>query len=221
METNKPKLNFLDRFYSFLVRHREQTITVFKILYLILAAFLFIASRSTYIGDEQAIVNYERALLSGKLAIVMYIFTTLPGIFKRFGIRHKLLSLLMIYRRYIGITMYMLVLIHFWVVKGVGILFRALPLFPLVLFQAMGAIAATLLLFLFITSNDFMLSKLKVWWYRIHKLTYIAVWFIFLHVALQRLSIWTVLIGLTAVAQISSHLYGRLHKSTLPNIQPQ
>lgn len=223
MDTNhpKPRQKFLDKFYTFFIRHREHTITAFKILYLILVVFLFVGGRATLLRDESAIEYYNLALTSGKAAIVVYILTTIPGIAKRFGLRHKLISLLMIYRRYLGITMYMLVLIHFWIVKGVTVFFHRILVLPPPLFQVMGATAAFLLFFLFVTSNDIALGKLKIWWYRLHKLTYIAVWFIFLHVALQRFSIWTVLIGITAIVQISSHLYGRLHKSRLPNIQPQ
>lgn len=211
----------MDKFYSFFIRRREHTITGFKILYILLFAVLLLGTRATYLRDEAAISYYALALNSGRAAIIVYILTTIPGISKRFGIRHKLISLLMIFRRYIGITMYLLALYHFWIVKGVGVLFHALPLFPIVLFQSMGVTAATLLFLLFATSNDVMLSKLKVWWYRIHELTYVAVWFIFLHVALQRISIWTILIGLTAIAQVSSHLYNKFHKSKLPNLQPQ
>lgn len=214
----KPQLKFLDKFYTFFIRHREQTISAFKIIYLLLIVILVVATQSTYLRQDTAITFYNLALTSGKAAIVVYIFTIIPGVAKRFGIRHKLISLLMIFRRYIGITMYMLVIFHFWIVKGVGVIFHGLSLFPIPLFVAMGATAATLLFFLFITSNDVMLSKLKIWWYRIHKLTYVAVWFIFLHVALQRISVWTVLIGLTAFVLLSSHVYSRIHKSRLPNL---
>src|SRR3989338_4502629 len=141
----------LDNLYTFFIRRREQTITAFKILYVLITVVLLLGSYASYTRDESAITYYTLALNSGRAAILVYILTTIPGIFKRFGIRHKLISLLMIFRRYIGITMYLLVLYHFWIVKGVGVLFHALPLFPVVLFQAMGAIAVTLLFLLFVT----------------------------------------------------------------------
>jgi hypothetical protein len=44
-------------------------------------------------------------------------------------------------------------------------------------------------------------------------LTYIIIVFIFLHVALQRVSVWSILIGATLLAQASSHVVAFMRKS--------
>lgn len=200
----------MDFLFSQAVKYREKIITGFKIFYFILLTLLFVGGRSIYYIDNNFQNFYYLGVWLGRLGLLFYILTTLPGISRRFGFKYKLFALLHIFRRYIGISMYLSVSIHFWFVRGIPWFIKGFLKLPPALFEVMGLTAYVLTFFMFLTSNDFSIAKLGVWWYRIHKLTYIIIFFIFLHVALQRLSIWTVLIGITLFLQITSHLYGRL-----------
>lgn len=203
----------MDFLFSQAVKHREKIITGFKVLYLILLTLLFTGGRSIYHVDQNFQSFYKLGVWSGRLALSLYIVTTIPGISRRFGLKHKLFSLLHVFRRYLGISMYLFVSVHFWFVRGIPWFIKGLLKMTPALFEIMGLTAYILTFFMFLTSNDLSVANLGIWWNRIHKLTYIIIFFIFLHVALQKLSIWTVLIGITLLAQISSHIYGRMNNS--------
>ena len=147
---------------------------------------------------------------SGEIAILFFIFSSIPGIVRRFGYFNKLVSILMIFRRYIGIATYLFVLIHSSFVRIVPWIARIFPLNPVEVYVMFGVAAHVLLFLLFITSNDLSINKLGIWWHRIHDLMYVIVWIIFLHVALVKISIWTILIGATAIAQAASFIKRRI-----------
>lgn len=143
----------------------------------------------------------------GKAGLVLFIIIAIPGIARRFGIHHNIFALLMLYRRYLGITMYLLALMHAMFVRFVFVAVGLIALSPVPTFVVFGTLALTLLFFLFITSNDASVRRLGVWWQRIHNLFYLIMWLIFLHVGLQRFSIWTVLIGMASIVEMVSFLW--------------
>ncbi len=149
------------------------------------------------------------------MSLIFYLITTIPGIARRFRIRNPLIQTIMIFRRYFGITMYLLVLIHFWFIRGIELIFiQNKLLLNQPLFEISGLIAYILLFFMFVTANDFSVGKLRKWWQRVQNLTYIIVWFIFMHLALQRISIWSIMAGIGAILQISSHIFYFYKKAT-------
>ena len=109
--------------------------------------------------------------------------------------------------------MFLSVLIHFFVIRGTGLVFlKAYSLFSRPVFELMGLTAFILLIPMFLSSNDVSVRFLDGVWKWIHKLTYIIIWFIMLHVVLQRLSIWSVLISIILVGQVASFLYNFMMK---------
>lgn len=196
----------MDKIFSYIIPRKEKVILGFKVFYGLILVTVFAASRSLYFGDNNALFFYNLGVNSGRAALVFYVMTLVPGIAERFGIRHKLLALLRIFRRYLGITMYLLALNHSLSVKFI-ITLASKQIIPLRLFEVLGFGALSILFFLFITSNDLSLGRLGIWWYRIHRLTYLSMGLIFLHVALQRFSIWSVIMGITVALQISSFAY--------------
>lgn len=163
-----------------------------------------------YLQNSYWPLFYDIGKKSGEMAILCFIFSSLPGIFRRFRISNKLIQILMRFRRSIGIATYLFVLIHSSFVRIVPWIARIFPVYPLEVYVMFGVVAHILLFLLFITSNDFSVNKLGVWWHRIHTLMYVIVWIIFLHVALLKISIWTVLIGATAVAEVASFMKRRV-----------
>ncbi len=197
----------MDALYLWIIKRRNPLVRVLVIFNCLLAVLWYLAFQAIVMGVGSPTWFYANAAAIGHTALVTYVLTTIPGIARRFGKFYKPVSVIMIFRRYIGIATFMLVLIHasierfFWVLKG------QMGLIPAETFQLAGFFGLIILLCLFLTSNDWSVKRLGAWWERIHALTYVAVWLIFVHVALQRLSIWSVLVCVTAVAQVASHLY--------------
>ena len=198
----------VDKLFSFSVRNRARIIFVFKIFYVGQIIILYLGIRAALDKSEAFVFFYNLAVNFGRVGIVFYILTVLPGMFRRFGFKHKYISILMIFRRYLGIFMFLSVLIHFFVIRGADMLFSkvTITLVP-PLFQQLGIIALFLLIPMFLTSNDVSVKFLGVWWKWIHKLTYIIIWFVMLHVVLQRVSLWSVLISVVLIGQVASFFY--------------
>jgi methionine sulfoxide reductase heme-binding subunit len=192
-----------------LITKQKQIITLFKILYIIIVGITLVGIYSIYTLNDLAIpfISYGKTL--GQIAIILYILTLLPGVFRRFKLQHESIQLLMVYRRYIGILMYLFVFAHMWFLYWTDVIQTGSIHFPIPQFILMGFVAHIFLFLLFITSNDLSTKKLGIWWNRIHNLTYAAIGFIFLHVALQKISTWTYIIGTTTCVVLLSHLYKR------------
>lgn len=199
----------MDKLYLWVVKHRNPLVSAFVIFNIFLAVVWFLAFQAIVMGIGDTSWFFLNAKAFGQTALVLYVLTTIPGIFRRFGKFHKSVSILMIFRRYIGIATFMFAFLHmsierlFWVIKG------QMGLVPTELFQLAGFFAFLILLSLFVTSNDWSVKKTGPWWDRIHNLTYVVIWLIFVHVALQRLSVWSILIAVASVAQVSSHIYAK------------
>jgi DMSO/TMAO reductase YedYZ heme-binding membrane subunit len=168
---------------------------------------------SAYTRNSDFLFFYRVALYAGDFGLISYILTAIPGMARRFGIKHKLISILMIYRRYAGITMFLAVFCHYVILRGAILLRNGLPKMIPPTFEIMGTVALFLTFFLFLTSNDYSVVHLKKWWNTIHKLTYIIIWFVALHLLLQKVSIWSLLIGLTVILQVSSYFYSKVRKN--------
>ena len=154
---------------------------------------------------------YEIAILSGKTALVFFAILLSPGIFKRFEVRNRILGLIMIFRRQLGISMFLFVAIH-------GLTVSLLPriknaaLLEFSVFELFGLSAFILLFFLFLSSNDISQAKLGKWWYLLHRLVYIIMWLILIHVAIQRISLWTALASVLVVSEMAGIIYSNLKK---------
>lgn len=198
----------VDKIFAFSVRNRSRIILVFKLFYVGQIILLYLGVRAVLKQSDSFIFFYNLAVNFGRAGIVFYILTVLPGMCRRFGIKHKLISTLMIFRRYLGISSFMSILVHFFVIRGTGLLFlKIYPLFSRPFFEMMGLSALILLLPMFLTSNDVSVKFLGIWWKWIHKLTYIIIWFIMLHVTLQRVSLWSVLVSIVLIGQVASFFY--------------
>ncbi len=141
--------------------------------------------------------------LFGDGALLSFIATLLPGIGERFGIRNIFLSIIKIYRRQVGILMYLFALLHV-VLSKIIITASFSELSDLSIFEIMGSLSLLILFSLFLTSNNISLIRLRLNWYRIHRFTYVVMFFILLHVSLQSLSAWSILMAITLILQLVS-----------------
>lgn len=198
----------IDSLFSLAVKNRSLIIFIFKIFYVIQLVLIYLGIHSVLYQTDSRLFYYYLALNFGRAGLVFYSITLIPGICRRFGIKHKLVSIIMIFRRYFGIAMYLSILIHFFTIRGTRIfLTQTLALLSRPTFEIMGIIALFLTLPMFLTSNDLSVRMLGVWWKRIHRLTYIIIWFIMLHVVIQRVSLWSILISIVLITQMASFLF--------------
>lgn len=202
--------------FTIAIKNRSKIIFVFKLWYLFLVTLFFIGAWSIYNTDDNFIFFYNLARNLGQTALLVYVLTTIPGITKRFKIQHRLIQLIMLFRRYFGITVFLLAFTHFMWLRGISLLQKGIFSSQLATFELMGASALFLLFWMFLTSNDQSTKFLGPWWKRLHRVTYIIVWFIFLHVALQSKAPWMWIIGIDAVAQVASHIYNFLQQKPKP-----
>lgn len=206
----------IDKIFSFLIGRRKQIIYGFFGVYLFVALLLVIGSISVVERDSNSLFFYRLGVTFGKCAVLVFVVTLIPGIATRFGMKHRVFSLIRIFRRYIGILVYLLVLSHSWLVS----IFPRLLTWPnsgtFMLFELFGIAASILLFSLFITSNDWSVVKLKSLWYLLHRLVYIIMWFILFHVGLQRLSFWSFLMGVTVFLMMVSFMADYLRKRQTP-----
>lgn len=127
----------------------------------------------------------------GIVAVATYGATLLPGIIKRFQIKDQSLVLLRVllaaHRQWLGICMFLVVIMHMSLVFTLPQLIATdfnTALITFLPIHITGIIALWLLFPLWLTSNNLSIKKLGVWWNRLHKLTYVALFFIFVHVAI-------------------------------------
>lgn len=196
----------IDAIYRLVVQRRNTLVQLLTINNVLLLVLLCIGSYSVTVNDANANWFYRYAKECGEYAVIFFILVSIPGMARRFRFNHKLIMMIMMFRRQLGILTYMFILIHAVILRGIPWMTKEISLMvePFVL---MGSLANMLLFALYITSNDWSVSRLGDWWAKIHNLIYIAVWFIFMHLAIQGVTKWSVALGLTAFLQVASHIY--------------
>lgn len=202
--------NFENAFFNLALKNKALIIRVFVIINFILVALTAFGSYAIATSQPYFPFFYELGVLSGQIAVIFFILTLSPGMMRRFGVNSKIFTTLMMFRRYLGIFVYLFALMHAVLVKVVFNVMQYGATFPPVMvFEVFGIISLELLLLLFLTSNNFSVAKLGIWWKKIHALVYIIVWFIFLHIALLEFNIWALLIGITAVGELISFVVAK------------
>ncbi len=201
--TNTMEKFGIDELFRVAVVNKTRIIHGFLIFYGMFIVFFFIGARSIISRDEFFPQFYDVGVWCGRTAITLYLITLIPGMMKRFGLTHKVFSLIRIFRRYIGISTFLFALVHASFVRFIPLLASGV-IVPGPAFQTFGLISLALMFFMFLTSNDFSVNRLGIWWYRLHWVTHIIMITVLFHTLLQRVSIWSVLIGFVVVLQISS-----------------
>ncbi len=154
----------------------------------------------------------EIGKLSGTASLITFWIVLTPGILKRFQIGAWLLpirTILMLFRRQLGITMYVLALTHYWWSRMMPILSFGGDIFSVQPSELMGLIAFALLTPLFFTSNNWAVKHLGRWWDRIHSLVYVVIWILFLHVGLQEFGWKTFITLIVAAVELFSLIWAK------------
>jgi len=198
--------------FRFATKNRNLIVKLFEISYVALVVLLYFGYRADVWGQGSFDFFYELGKKLAECAVIVFILTVIPGMARRFGISHKLIAILMIFRRYLGILTFMLVLLHSSFVWFLPSLASGGFLVPGNGFELWGFIAFVMLLLLFNTSNDLSIRLLGDWWTRIHWLSYVIMWVVLFHVGLQGRLSWAALIGATCLAEVTSFVVARLRR---------
>lgn len=185
---------------------------VAKALYLIIysiAALILISAVLWFIDPLFKVSMYSIGLKAGELAIIVFIFTLIPGIAGRFNIRSQYIAFLAAIRRQVGILMFMLALTHY-VFNNLLPRIQSQDFVNVAKFEYFGLFAFFGLIAMFVTSNNYSVRKLGRNWKRLHKIVYILMWFILIHVGLQGFSTWTILMIFIVTLEVMSLLYAKL-----------
>jgi len=206
IDTMNPKTN-AEKVFQIILRKRKMIISVFYGQNLFMAFLTGYASFLTSQQTNRGMV-YEWGETSGTISLVFFCLSIFPGILRRFGRSSKVTQVLMLFRRQIGVTAFIFGFFHYLAVRMLPILFAGVPVnMNPPLFEIFGFLTLYPMSLLFLTSNDFSVKKMGVWWKRLHSLSYLIVWSLFIHVALQGGETWMYLIGIFAVLESGSLAY--------------
>lgn len=198
------------RLRSWLTSHRFLLIRLFWLGQLILALTIIICS--VYPPLQNLWPKFGRLLAN--LSVIFFCLTVLPGILKRFqvgGFLQNIQLILLIFRRQLGIAMYLFALYHYLFSRLFPTLKFHGNLFALSTFELVGMAAFLLTLPLFLTSNNWSQLKLGPNWRRLHRLVYLIIWITLIHIILQsKFGPITILLAVTAILEIASFFKGFL-----------
>ena len=180
-------------FYRWLITHKPLILNIFFVMEIGMVLLILIGV-GLFIIDSPYYLNIaSNAGLMGQISFVLFCTAITPGIIKRLGILTQLQISLMLFRRQFGVTMYLMALNHMAFMFAIPIFLA--PIFefpPLNSFLLYGVASVSLLLPLWVTSNDWSVKKMGKWWKILHGLIYIAVFTIFMHVGLANRSLGAV-----------------------------
>ena len=188
-------------------RKSPQIIPLFKYLYFAIILYLVIGAYSYVSKGQVDQFFYKSGAYFGWTALTLLGIVVLPGILGRLGVEIKLTRIITIFRRQLGILVFVLAFSHYQLVRGISIYTGQVPLFPRPIFEVIGTSALFLMFFMFLTSNNFSQKKLGKNWKRLHRVVYIILWLLVLHTGLQRISIWSIFIFTFAVLEVASLAY--------------
>ena len=201
--------------YKWSAINKPKFIFLTNTLYLLLIAVVLVTFYS--INNDSEIYNFfaEKRAWFGRIALLVLLVVITPGILGRFNIQVRVSRVITLYRRRLGILVFLLSFTHFHIIglpKLAGIEPNILPTF-----QVVGLTALVILSLLFLTSNNFSQRRLGKWWKRLHRLIYVVVLLILLHTTMQRVSIWSVLAGVFFALEIASLTYAYMKGRSFDN----
>ncbi len=179
-----------------LIPRQRQVNTALFALEIVLLLIWFLALFTALNNPQQVFVVLEIGGKLGTASLLLFSLTLLPGIIMRLKMVPKIslpiATLITPFRRHLGILMFITAFVHmsfsstlpYIAIQLISTSKVVLPP-PFRLFEQIALIGWLLLLPVWLTSNDFSMKKLGKWWKRLQRISYIALWLIFIHVALQ------------------------------------
>jgi sulfoxide reductase heme-binding subunit YedZ len=220
-------MSYLMPVQKFLAVHRRAVNNIFLTTELLIIA-LWLTVFFNALSDFRAIFLqvYNLGLTLGQTAIILYAITLTPGIITRLQwfppVTQPISSLILPFRRHFGILMFLTAFLHLSFTTTLPYFaahnFSPPNLLPeLATFQWMGLFGWLALLPLWLTSNDYAQKGLGKFWKILHRLTYVALFFIFLHVALQGVK-WMYVIAPFLILEVISWLVYWRREASKPKV---
>jgi len=200
--------NWQVKIYRFIAGKTKIIKNLFFLGYIFILAFLLLSIYLIHTQSAFEPVIYGIGKKFGQISLLLLGLIVTPGILGRFRLGIPISRIITAYRRQLGITTFLITFSHFMIVRGAYWLFSILPFAPFSpMFQLFGSLALSIFFLMFITSNNSSVKKLGKWWKRLQGFIYLALWLVFLHVGLQRISIWSIFIFGFATLEVVSLVY--------------
>lgn len=200
-----------EKIFQMAATEKPRIYRLFYLAYSVILCVLVWGSLEIIRQTPNASFAYYLGVWSGKSAVTMLALVLIPGMLGRFGVQIKVTRVITFYRRQLGIATFLLAFTHGMLVRNVArIVLGWYPFIAAPIFEVFGSLALSLLFLLFSTSNDSSVKRLGPWWKRLHRLVYVIVLFILFHTLLQRVSVWSVAIGIVTILEFVSLLWSGL-----------
>ena len=184
---------------------RRKRVTWFFLSYEVLMIVIWMTGFVVAKNNSLVVLDYPAiGEKFGVLAFGLFVMALLPGILHRLDVFPVIRTILMAFRRHLGISMFLSSVVHFGFVTSIPLIIS--NNFSLQVFstrEMLGFLAYTVLVPVWLTSNDFSVKRLGKYWKWIHRMVYIALLFIFLHVAIVQ-SKFAVIAGVIMVLEVIS-----------------
>lgn len=190
--------------YEFVARKSPILLKLFPLVYAGFAVAMIVGAYINLTHSFLFDVFYKLGKLCGEAALGLLGVVILPGIMGRLKIEIKISRLITLFRRQLGITVFLLALAHYMLLRLLPIAAGIFPFSLPVGFEVFGSLALFMLFALFLTSNNYSMRKLGPWWKRLHRFVYIAVGVLVLHTVFQRIGPFSIFIGTLFVLEIVS-----------------
>jgi DMSO/TMAO reductase YedYZ heme-binding membrane subunit len=179
---------------TFVVRKQKYFQWLFNISVVAMVGFFIL----TIVSNNFARSWNDFGKKAANLSLITFWITLVPGILGRMNVGSIFLPIkviLMMFRKEIGILMYLFAIAHYSWSRFLPIFSINGNLFSITYFEVFGLIAFVLSFPLFVTSNDFSIAKLGHIWKKLHTMTYVIVWMLFLHLIARELD-WKAVVTL-------------------------
>ncbi|MEK7581298.1 MAG: hypothetical protein AAB512_03370 [Patescibacteria group bacterium] len=179
------------------------------IFVVILSGALFIGTPDIFKSGDWKFWGYWAAQISQ----FAFLISLLPGIYRRLEMFKRGKSLYVFlrkYRRTVGIVAYITGVLHFYwsyILPNPG------QFFPSLISDWMGFVGLFLLTPLFLTSNDFSLNHLGLFWKKLHLLVHLAIWLLLMHVVIKGRFLTSLITGGVLIIDIISWILVALRDS--------
>lgn len=208
-----PKKDLPAVIYEGFAKKSRLIVTLFHLFYYFLILFYLISAYFILTDRQYYDFFYQLGKHFGQFALALFGLVVLPGILGRFKIEIKLTRLITLFRRQLGITVFIFAFIHYSFVRLLPQIAGILPfrIFA-TLFETLGTLALFILFWLFLTSNNFSMKKLGKWWKRLHRFVCLTVCVLVFHTTLNKISIWTIGITTMAILEVGSFVWEYIKK---------
>jgi DMSO/TMAO reductase YedYZ heme-binding membrane subunit len=198
-------LPYWPKLHALAVAHKKFILFLFLMANILVVVLALVAGLTFQYSRPDYGQMIEVGQHLGQVALLCYLLTLLPGIMKRLSIFPLERVTLMLFRRQLGVLMFITAYVHGAIVSTIPMLFTT-GIQPDLFSnrEQLGMLAIWILLPLWLTSNDLSTKFLGKKWQWVHRLTYLALLIIFLHVLLSTAVIWKVLGGAVLLLEVWS-----------------